>query len=156
MKRVAFDNPNTKKEKSYMRIRDEWNKITCTYKEMIGGELSINSVKELECEVSDFGVLKQIFNNMWIKEKAYQETYREIWTVDNEILFMIDERPGLEPFIEIEWKSEDIVKMYSEKLGFDYNDWIFWTVDEIYYKELWLSHDYINSLPIITFENPPR
>jgi hypothetical protein len=31
---------------------------------MIGGELSINSVKELECEVSDFGVLKQIFNNM--------------------------------------------------------------------------------------------
>jgi adenylate cyclase class IV len=118
--------------------------------------LSINSVKELECEVSDFGVLKQIFNNMWIKEKAYQETYREIWTVDNEILFMIDERPGLEPFIEIEWKSEDIVKMYSEKLGFDYNDWIFWTVDEIYYKELWLSHDYINSLPIITFENPPR
>jgi len=31
MKRVFFEHPNDKKG-SYIRVRDEWDKITCTYK----------------------------------------------------------------------------------------------------------------------------
>lgn len=32
MKRVIFETPNNKRW-SYLRVRDEWDKITCTYKE---------------------------------------------------------------------------------------------------------------------------
>jgi hypothetical protein len=50
MKRVVFENP-LKKEKSYLRVRDEGNKITCTYKEITDGKLDINSKKEIETTV---------------------------------------------------------------------------------------------------------
>jgi predicted adenylyl cyclase CyaB len=115
MKRVIFKSPMNEKT-SYVRIRDEWGKITCTYKEIWIWKLDINSVKELETWVGDFESMVWIFKKIWLKQKAYQETYREIWTINNEIHFMIDEWPWLKPFIEIEWDSEDIVKLYSKKL----------------------------------------
>jgi hypothetical protein len=37
-----------------------------------------------------------------MREKSYQETYREVWEMNNEIEIMIDEWPGMSPFIEIE------------------------------------------------------
>lgn len=46
MKRIVFNNPA--KNKSYVRVRDEWDRITCTYKEITESEnwdLDINSVK---------------------------------------------------------------------------------------------------------------
>jgi len=155
MKRVVFDNPV--KNKSYVRVRDEWDKITCTYKEIIENKdwnLDINSVKELETKIQDFDTMVWIFRNLWLSEKAYQESYREIWAINNEIEFMIDEWPWISPFIEIEWESEDLVKKYSDLLWFNYEEWIFWAVDEIYFKELWIERDVTNNIKIITFENP--
>lgn len=155
MKRVIFQNPQNPKN-SYVRVRDEGWKITCTMKTVDDWSLHIESVKELEIQVSDFEVAKKIFLWLWLKEKAYQETYREVWEIHNEIEIMIDQWPGIKPFIEIEWTSEDIVKKYVKLLWFDYKDWIFWTVDQVYLKEQWLEPDYINTLPEITFKNPPK
>ena len=93
---------------------------------------------------------------MWLKEKAYQESYREIWTINDEIEFMIDEWPWLSPFVEIEWKNEDLVKKYSNLLQFNYEEWIFWAVDEIYFKELWIERNITNNTRVITFKNPLR
>lgn len=155
MKRVVFDNPV--KNKSYVRVRDEWDKITCTYKEIVENKnwnLDINSVKELETEIQDFNVMVWIFKNLWFLEKAYQESYREIWIINNEIEFMIDEWPWLFPFVEIEWENEDLVKKYSDLLWFNYSQWIFWAVDEVYFKELWIARDVTNNTKIITFDNP--
>ena len=151
MKRVIYDNWN----KSYARIRDEWDKITCTYKEILNWKLDINSVKELETEVWDFDVMKEIFNKMWLKQKSYQETKREVWEINWEVEFMIDTWPWLDPFIEIEWKSEEIVRKYVELLWFNYECWLFWAVDEVYLKELGIDKEVINNLPEITFENFP-
>ena len=155
MKRVVFDNPV--KNKSYVRVRDEWDKITCTYKEIVENKnwnLDINSVKELETEIQDFNVMVWIFKNLWFLEKAYQESYREIWIINNEIEFMIDEWPWLFPFVEIEWENEYLVKKYSDLLWFNYSQWIFWAVDEVYFKELWIARDVTNNTKIITFDNP--
>jgi len=154
MKRVVFDNPT--KNKSYVRVRDEWDKITCTYKEISDWKLDINSVKELEVQIDDYETMVNIFRNLWLKQKAYQETYRETWSIDNKVYFMLDEWPWLNPFIEIEWESENIVRDYSQKLWFDYDKWLFWAVDEIYLAELLLPREYINNLEIITFDNPPK
>lgn len=154
MKRVVFDNPVIKD--SYVRVRDEWNKITCTYKEIKSWKLDITSVKEIETEVNDFDTMVWIFTNLWLKKKAFQESYREVWEINNEIELMLDIWPGLNLFIEIEWESEEIVKKYSKLLWFNYTDGLFWSVDQIYLKELKLEPDYINTLEVISFEKPPK
>ncbi len=151
MKRVIFEDPTDKKN-SYLRIRDEWDKITCTYKKQTPWKLDINSIKELETEVKDFDIIVSIFENLKLKKKSYQETYREIWKINDEVEIMIDLWPWLKPYIEIEAKNEELVKKYSNILWFDYKDWLFWTVCEVYKKELGLNCEYINSLKEITFD----
>ena len=155
MKRIVFANPEDS-ENSYLRIRDEWGKITCCLKTVAEWDLDIESVKELETQVDDFEIMKNIFLWVWLKQKSYQETYREIWELPWKVDFMIDEWPGMSPFIEIEWPNEKIVKEYSEKLWFHYDKAIFWTVDQVYKKILWFEEWYINNLPEITFVNPPK
>lgn len=155
MKRVVFDNP-LKLEGSYVRVRDEWDKITCTYKETKWWILDINSVSELETVVWDFNEMVNIFKKLWLKAKSYQEMYREIWKINNEIEIMIDLWPGLKPYIEIEWENEEIVRKYSSIFGFNFDDWIFWSSFQIYEKELGIDFDTMNSLEEITFDNIPK
>lgn len=101
MRRVVFRNP-INPDDSFARIRDEgMGKITCTYKEMPNGEVSIDSVKEIECEVSDMQSMRGIFMSLGIPEKSYQESFREVWKIGS-VECMLDEWPGLKPFIEIE------------------------------------------------------
>lgn len=154
MKRTVFN--NSTKNNSYVRVRDEWNKITCTYKEISDWKLDIHSVKELETEVQDYEIMVRIFQNLWMKQKSVQESYRETWSINNEIEIMIDEWPWMKPFIEIEGKNEEVVKKYTEKLWFSWGEWIFGTVVQVYKKELWTSEDVISNLEIITFDNPPK
>ena len=155
MKRVIFEVSNNKKC-SYLRVRDEWEwKITCTYKQQKEWDLDIHSIQELETEIKDFDVMVNIFRKLWFKEKSYQETYREIWEVNNEIEFMLDLWPWLKPYIEIEGENEEIVKKYSKLLEFDYSEWVFGTSFQIYEKELGLSYEFVNNLKEITFDNIP-
>ena len=154
MKRVVFKHRDESLKNSYFRVRDEWNKITCTYKTISDWKLDINSVKEIETQVQDFEAMKNIFLQTGLKQTAYQESYRETWLIHNEIYFMLDQWPWINPFIEIEWKSESLVREFTEKLDLDYSDWIFWSVDELYFKQHGIPHDVTNNCPEITFENP--
>lgn len=154
MRRIIFYHPTNKD--AYLRVRDEWWKITSTYKEISMGNLDINSVKEIEIEVSNYDSMINILKNIWVKQKSVQETQREVWTINDEIEIMIDLWPWLERFVEIEWESEEIVKKYSEKLWFDWNEAIFWATDQIWKKVYGVSEDFINNYPEITFENPPK
>lgn len=154
-KRVVFETPFWGIN-SYLRLRDEWDKITTTYKEQKPWKLDINSISELETEVWDFYEMVLIYKKLWLTEKSYQEMYREVWEINNEIEIMIDLWPWLKPYIEIEWKNEEIVKKYSKLLWFNYSEGVFGSCFEIYEKELWIDFDTMNSLKEITFENPPR
>jgi hypothetical protein len=69
---------------------------------------------------------------------------------------MFDLWPWLNLYVEIEAENEELVKKYSNLLWFDYSKWIFWTVFQIYEKELGLAYDYINSLEEISFDKLPR
>lgn len=155
MRRVVFAHPTD--TCSYLRVRDEWWSITTTYKHIPSWPLSIESVQEIECEVSSFDSMRDIYLSMWLKQKAYQETYREIWSIGDEIECMIDEWPGLSPFVEIEWMDESTVRRYTEMLGFDYSDGLFGAVDQIYLRELGIPCHILNEqTPIITFDHPPQ
>lgn len=155
MKRVVFDTQNWWNG-SYIRVRDEWDKITTTYKETKEWKLDITSVSELETEVWDFDTMVWIYRKLWLKEKSYQEMYREIWQINNEIEFMIDLWPWLNPYIEVEWENEEIVKKYSKIFWFDYDNWVFGSSFQIYEKELWIDFETINKLKEITFDNIPK
>ncbi len=155
MKRVIFKHPWDSKG-SYLRVRDEWDKITCTYKKQKPWKLDIYSIQELETIVWDFDIMVNIFRELGLKQKSYQETYREVWEINEEVEIMIDLWPGLKPYIELEAENEELVKKYSEKLWFNYNSWLFGTVFQVYEKELWFDYDFINWLKEITFENPPK
>ena len=52
MRRVTIDSPTMQAKNAFLRVRDEGNKTTLTYKQF--NALSIDGVKEVEVEVSNF------------------------------------------------------------------------------------------------------
>ncbi len=139
---------------SWIRVRDEGDKITMSYKAIEGDK--IENQKEIELIVSDFDKAIDFLETIGCKKKAYQENKRELWNLDN-VEICIDEWPFLEPFVEVEGKSEKEVKAVSEKLGFDYSNAWFCAVGLIYSKKYNIPPEVIdNEIKEITFdiENP--
>ena len=151
MQRYVFAHPTN--SQAYLRVRQEWTKITTTYKEHDDNK-TIDSVKEIEVIIDNAEAMRNIYKACGLEEKAIQETYRENRIYEN-VDISIDRRPWLKPFIEIEWASAVSVETVAWLLGFTIDTGIYGTVSDIYYKELGIPHDIINNTPTITFENPP-
>ena len=136
----------------WIRVRDEGDKITACLK-IVDGQ-KIENQKEINLDVNDFGAACELFVTLGCKEKGYQVTKRELWRLDG-VEITIDEWPYLEPFVEVEGKSEEAVKAVSEKLGFDYSQALFCAVDALYSKKYNITFDRINDhTPIIDFAAP--
>src|SRR3989338_4442724 len=117
-KRSVFHLPKEKRSiDAWLRVRDEGDKITVSHK-VVDGD-GIENQKEILVTVNDFEQAELFLISIGCEKKAYQVTKREIWELDG-VEIMIDEWPFLEPFIEIEGKSEYEVKATAEKMGFDY------------------------------------
>ena len=139
---------------SWVRVRDEGDKITMSYKVTTNG--NIETQKEIMLIVDDYDNACQFLLNLGCKEKAYQETKREIWDL-NGVEITIDEWPHIEPYTEIEGKNEEVVKQTAKILGFDYSQAIFGAVDQIISKKYKISESVINDkIKRIVFgeENP--
>jgi len=151
-KRVAFHLPKKTVKKGYLRVRDEGNKITISLKYINGGK--IDDQKETQLVVDNFENAVSFLNSIGCESKAYQETKRELWSLDG-VDITIDEWPFLEPFIEIEGKSEESVKQVCKKLDLDYKKAVFGAVDTLYNQKYGISKDIINNhTPKITFSSP--
>ncbi len=138
---------------AYIRVRDEGNKATMTYKQF--DEEGIHGAKEVEVEVSNFADARTILQSSGLVPKSYQETRRETWRLgDAEIV--IDEWPWLRPFIEIEAGSEQAVREAATALGFDWADAVFGAVTQAYRKQYQnLPPDFImDDVPEIKFDAP--
>jgi len=151
MKRVVLWMPKGHEiEGGWLRVRDEGDKITMTFKVVDGNE--IHNQKEINLTIDNFNNGVAFLESVGAKRKSYQETKREIWMIGN-VEVMIDEWPYLEPFVEVEGKSEEEVQKVSEKLGFDYAQAKFCAVDTLYYEKYKVTKDYIdNNIAKITFE----
>ena len=154
-KRVAFNLPKGHEiEGGWARIRDEGDRITLSLK-IISGD-KIHDQKEIFLEVDNFKNAEMLLKNLGCKKKAYQETKRELWGL-NGIQITIDEWPFLEPFVEVEGKSEEKVRKISELLGFNFSEAMFGSVDMLYKRKYGVSEDVINNKTLrIVFgeENP--
>jgi adenylate cyclase class 2 len=145
----GFYNPT-----SWVRVRDEQDKITMTYKEVKGK--NIKDQKEITLEINDLETGKEFLEKIGCRGKSYQETKRELWKIDG-VEICIDTWPFLESFVEVEGKSEEKVKEVSLKLGFDYSKAFFASTTEFYKLKYGLSRKTINDkVPKIAFnmENP--
>lgn len=154
-KRVVFNLPSGLHIKGgWLRVRDEGNRITMSLK-IVDGK-GIKSQREILLEVNNFDRAEELLMLLGAPKKAYQENKRELWTLCG-VEVTIDEWPFLEPFVEIEGESEDVVKKISETLGFDYKQALFCSVTTLYSKKYNLPDSVINndvSKIVFDMENP--
>lgn len=152
MRRVVFDNEHMNQKNGFIRIRDEGHRITMTYKQY--DETSLTGAKEIEFTVSDYEAAVALIEAVGIKPKSIQEARREIWNL-GEVEVVIDEWPWIDPFIEIEAASEELVKDAAAKLNFDWRDAAFGDIMTAYRAEYPKTgmhpSDMVYNLPIVRF-----
>lgn len=152
LKRDVFE-PPVLINGGWLRVRREANGVSMSLKVVDGDK--IENQKEVELKIDSYENGVDFLSAIGARHKSYQETKRELWRLmDADVT--IDTWPGLKPLVEIEGDDEVVVKKVAVALGFDYHKAYFGAVDVVYEKELGISVEEINKLPIITFENPPR
>ena len=153
MRRVTIDSPEMKQNKGYLRVRDEGDCVTMTYKQF--DKLSVDGAKEHEVNVDNFEETIAILEAAGLPYTSFQESKRETWRLgDAEIV--IDEWPWLAPYIEIEANDEHAVRETAEALGLSWGDAIFGDVMAAYraqYPHL-TPFDTIASIRSVTFDSP--
>jgi adenylate cyclase class 2 len=153
MKRVTIDTPNMTQKNAFVRIRDEGDKTTITYKQF--DKLSIDGAKEIEVVVDNFDETVALFAAAGLAHSSLQESKRETWRLDDTEI-MLDTWPWLKPYVEVESADEMTVKAVSAQLGFDWTDAVFGDVMAAYrlqYPHLGL-HDTVGHLPEVRFGSP--
>jgi adenylate cyclase class 2 len=136
MRRALIEEEHHAAENMFIRIRDEGDKVTLCLKKKTKSlaESTIDSTFEIETTVGDFDKTVELFQVAGWKYMTYQESRRETWAL-NGAEVVIDEWPWINPYIEIEAGSEQVVRDTAKLLGFDWKDAAFGSVDIIYNKE---------------------
>jgi len=116
MRRWVFDwvDEDPEKINEWIRLRDEGDKVTITYKNR-NKDVSIDT-QEIETEVNNFDKMALLLQQIPFKRKFYQENKRIVYELP-EIEFMIDTWPKLKPHLEIEGKTKEKMEEGLELLG---------------------------------------
>ncbi len=109
MRRWVFDikNRNHTAISTWIRLRDNGQDVTLTYKKRTGTK--IGSTQEIEVNVDDFDKTVEILSKINFYRTFYQENRRQIFTLDD-IEFSIDTWPKIPPYLEIEATSIERVQ----------------------------------------------
>lgn len=153
MRRVVIETPEMAERDDFLRVRDEGDRVTLTYKEKHRSKV-IAETKEAEAVVNDFDATVLILEKAGLKVNSYQETKRETWRIgDTEVV--LDEWPWLDPLAEIEGPSEVRVREVSELIGFSWNDAFVGSVTELYKRKYPKGEaNQLVNVPRVTFDIP--
>lgn len=131
MRRVVFEVPQSPhKGFDFVRVRDEGDKVTLTYKHFHNEDV-ISGVTEHETTVGDFDAMVELLKIFGLEYKSLQESHRETWRL-GDVEVVLDEWPWLNPYIEIEGVSERHVEDVAKKLGFSWKDAVFGPTPQAY------------------------
>jgi adenylate cyclase class 2 len=119
LRRYVFDMESDDIE--WIRLRDNGDKVTLTYKHKVKGNVVVGKTIEIEVEVGDFEKTAQILSKVLFKEIYYQENKVHIFTLDD-IEFSIATWPHLKPYLEVESHSPEKVIEGLTLLGLQYKD----------------------------------
>ncbi len=155
MKRKTFDDHDGKLRKigGWVRLRDEGDKITLSYKQL--NDRTLHGTKEITVTVDNFDVVSSLLRIINFKQKAYQETKREKWLLNGSEI-TIDTWPWIPTFVEIESPNEQTIKDIAVKLGYDWKDALHGSVETAYQKYYDVTEDEIDGWETITFVPVPE
>lgn len=124
------------KKGAWLRIRDEGEKIIVAYKQRQGWEEAGSSgkdtgMKEIELEVKDFEQAISLFSELGMINKQYVENKRTRYILNN-VEFDIDYWPLLEPYLEIEAKTQEEIDTAIDLLGYNKYEAKIFSTTQIY------------------------
>lgn len=153
MKRVIFESPCLDTKNAFVRVRDEGNKTTVTYKQF--DSLSLEGAKEIGIEVSNFDAAVALLNAAGLNHSSLQESKRETWKLGN-VEIVLDIWPWLDPYIEIEGPTQESVMKVAGNLNLEWDEAVFGDVMAAYriqYPHLGPS-DTVANIPEVRFGDP--
>lgn len=155
MRRKTFDLPSATlyKKGGWVRVRDEGNTITLTYKQL--NDRTLHGTKEITVSVDDFEKTCELLIAIGFVQKSFQETKREKWR-HGDVEITIDTWPWVPTFAEIEGLTERAVKETARTLGFDWRYAMHGSVENIYQIDYDFTGAEIDGWQEITFIDPPE
>ena len=152
MKSKVYEHP-TEKQNDWFRVRDEGDKITLSYKQLL--DRTLHGTKEIDVVVNDFDKACSILEKSKLKFVTNQEKRREKWQLSKTEI-VIDTWPWIPTFIEIEAPTENEVKSAAEKLGFDWNKAEHGSVETVYMKHFDVTEEEVDDWSDMTFTPVPE
>lgn len=149
MRRAVYsDHYNSGMKCSYVRVRDEGNKITMSAKFHTPNN-GAESWRELETTVADFETAKSIIECTGLESKGEQQNKRETWQMPDGTLVELETWPNLPPYLEVEGDSVEAVKKTAAILELNWDDHISDSVSKLYALHLDVDVEEI-------YKNPPH
>ncbi len=154
MTRKIYDYPDKRLEKigGWVRVRNEGDKITLSYKQM--NDRTVHGTKEITVVVDDFEATRAFLDSIGMQSNSHQETMRESWKLDSTEI-ELDTWPWIPSFVEIEAESEADLKSVAEKLGLDYEKALHGSVETAYQAVYDVTEEEIDSWEEIAFTEVP-
>lgn len=155
MRRRTYDDRAgwLQKANGWVRVRNEGDKITLSYKQL--NERTLHGMKEINLVVSDFDKTCAFLEAIGMIEKSYQETKREKW-VHQDVEVTIDTWPWIPTFAELEGLSEQAVQGAAEDLGFDWKRAMHGSVETVYQMHYDVTEDEVAHWKSIIFVDVPE
>ncbi|HSE56547.1 MAG TPA: class IV adenylate cyclase [Candidatus Paceibacterota bacterium] len=155
MRRKNFDYEDWRLQKigGWIRVRDEGNKVTMSYKQL--NDRTLHGTQEVNLVVDDFDKACNFLSSIGLQEKSYQETKREKWLYKN-VEITIDTWPWVPPFIELEGPTEEMLKSIAKDLELDWNQAMHGSVETIYQMHYNFTEEEIDHWDSITFIPEPE
>ncbi len=157
MRRAMLDHLDNRLHKDKpaknLRVRDEGDKVTVTFKS--GSDGGQNYSGEAETIVQDFNKMIEIFKLAGLHVYSFQESKRETWVYKNSEV-VLDEWPWLNSFIEIEGPDEATIQEIAKDLSFDWQEAKRGSVDTAYCDQYlgMTRNESIADLPEVKFDMP--
>ena len=154
MLREVFDYPDDRLGKAggWVRIRDEGDKITLSYKQL--NNRTLRGTKEVTVVVNDFAATRDFLTALGLRSYAIQETKRESWTLDG-VEVTLDTWPWIPSFIELESPTEALLRKAAEKLGLDFSQALHGSVETAYQALYDVTEEEVGRWKEIRFSKVP-
>jgi len=155
MSRKVFDYEDRRlyKKGGWVRVRNEVDKITVSYKQL--NDRSLHGTKEVTIVVDDFTKACQLLELIGLKVRVYQETKRESWVLDGAEV-ELDTWPWIPPFVEIEARDERALKSVARRLDLDFDDALHGSIETAYQAVYNVTDEEINSWQEVIFSEVPH
>ena len=134
----SYDYPDLRldKDNSWIRLRDEGDKIILAFKKRLGvtsqdGSTNDEGMEEIELEVSSYEETAHFLKKIGMVEKHEAEKKRSRWQ-KREIIFDIDTWPSIPTLLEIEGPSWEEVDSAARLLNLDPENKKVCSVNQIY------------------------